>query len=77
MNVGGRGVAGDADPGRGDRPVGGKKGGLNPGGLIISMRPCQITRTYGKPGGGPPGGNVGGGIPIPGGGNLKISTVAL
>jgi hypothetical protein len=34
--VGGRGVAGDADPGRGDRPVGGKKGGLNPGGLVLA-----------------------------------------
>ena len=33
--------------------------------------------TYGKPGGGPPGGNVGGGIPIPGGGNLYISDVAI
>jgi hypothetical protein len=36
MKVGGRGVAGDADPGRGDRPVGGKKGGLNPGGLVLA-----------------------------------------
>jgi hypothetical protein len=37
MNVGGRGVAGDADPGRGERPAGGKNGGLNPGGLSISF----------------------------------------
>ena len=37
MKVGGRGVAGDADPGRGDRPVGGKNGGLNPGGLVLAQ----------------------------------------
>jgi len=35
--VGGRGVAGDADPGRGDSPGGGKNGGLNPGGLLSAL----------------------------------------
>lgn len=35
--MGGRGVAGDADPGRGDSPGGGKKGGLNPGGLLSAF----------------------------------------
>lgn len=35
--MGGRGVAGDADPGRGDSPGGGKNGGLNPGGLLSAL----------------------------------------
>jgi hypothetical protein len=35
--VGGRSVAGDADPGRGDSPGGGKNGGLNPGGLLSAI----------------------------------------
>jgi len=44
MKVGGRGVAGDADPGRGDRPVGGKNGGLNPGGLSSVLSHCADIR---------------------------------
>lgn len=35
--MGGKGVAGDADPGRGDSPGGGKNGGLNPGGLLSAF----------------------------------------
>ena len=44
MGGSGRGVAGDADPGKGDRPAGGKNGGLNPGGLSISFAKISDIR---------------------------------
>jgi hypothetical protein len=37
MKVGGRGVAGDADPGASGDCPGGKNGGRNPGGLSLAL----------------------------------------
>jgi hypothetical protein len=37
MKVGGKGVAGDADPGASGDCPGGKKGGRNPGGLSSAL----------------------------------------